>query len=590
MSGFEVAGIILGGIPLLASLLKGYGEGLAVFRGYLGCQEQLDDIAFELGLERQKIRCVYEKLLLGLVPDSELRDMIDNPMGHLWRQKATLDKIRGRLWESAASFEKIINDIRATIDEFDALIRTQMQKNLSTAKRLSWFLLKLPTFRESLASIKNAVSSLRSITNDNLPLEPQRRIRCQTKLFLVSQNMADSFYRALQASLSCSHLHQIGLQLQSRSANMVLTDDGDRIRKDLSFRLAISGVLEAYSHGANPRIGKVLDWQEIVIKAMCSPPPTLSPPSTTTRRTKATMINRFLHPATLTSSTTTGTSTSATNTLQALISPAANIATSVAFSSTGVSQNLCETLHLPRMQTTFDTYGTLVDELVQPPRTYSICPDSSAEGSRSWSVVSLSDILKQNSPFTSLPYNGRLHLAVAIASSVLQLHGTPWLPSILTSDHFFFFLKRQNALDPAHPVLLQHHPGGVGHPVPLEQFPEEENELVAPEKWLIAKRNPTLLSLGCVLIEVILQRPLNSRRAPATSHTGGGLNLMADFVEAQSLMSEVSAQSPGYAKAVEGCFGAGRDRRGYGLEDAQLCREVYLQVVVLLEEILKAFK
>ena len=574
MSGFEIAGVVLGSIPLLISALENYGKGLTAIQRWRKYQRELQSLIRNLQTEQVKLQNVCEKLLVGLVPVSDIEAMIDDPGGKLWSQEAIERKVQARLWKSWAVFDDTIKDIRMVIDEIQREIDSQGGGNVSELRR-GIFTLKRFHYEDRLSTIRNGVSNLENLTDRNIELEPERRVRSQIKLFSVLRDMAGSFYRALLTSFRCSCKHQVGLALQRRSADITPMDDHDRIMKDLSFQLTISYESMTRSEEANPEA--VLSWQEIVVKSTWTPPP-LAPSQTAKlapakSKAKKSVSFRFSQSAISTSSSATSTTT-VTNVVQTstelhtlIPNLTMGVASSVAFSSVGVALDLCGTLHQAQKQAATDTFGTLVDQLPQSTRRYSIHPAPSADDSRSWSVVSLRDILEQKSRFPPLSYRNRLELAVVISSSVLQLHGTPWLPSILTSGHIFFIQKNNSP-----------NPSMYWQPVLLRRLPDGEDLLLIDQTAITAERNPTLLSLGCVLIEVILGRTLDSRRSARA-----GVDLMSDYVAAQGLMDEVRMKSSNYERAVASCIDGKLHRHGCGLEDGSLCQDVYSGVVALLE-------
>ncbi len=349
--------------------------------------------------------------------------------------------------------------------------------------------------------------------------------------------------------------------------------------------------------GASPEA--LLGWQEMVVKATGFPP---SPGITLSQTAKLTpalakgkgkksvsfgFLQSAVSPSSTSASTLTGSGTS-TMTLPNLVQPdlelhalvpnlTASVATNIAFSSVGAALDLCGKLHQSQNQPSTDTYGTLIDQLPSPSRRYSLHPTpapAAAEAPHSWSLISLRDVLEHKTRFPPLSYQASLRLAATISSSILQLHGTPWLPDILTSRHVFF-LRKNISPSPdiySHPVLLKHLPeAGPDQPAPADQT------------IITAERNPTLLSLGYVLIEVILGRTLDSSPAHRSTGGGAGVDPIADYVAAQSLMDEVRMKSWNYWTAVARCVDGELHKQGCGLEDGDLCQEVYSRVVTLLE-------
>ncbi|KAK3303044.1 uncharacterized protein B0T15DRAFT_568749 [Chaetomium strumarium] len=581
MSGFEVAGIVLGSIPLVISALEHYGEGLSTIQRWRKYKRELQSLVRNLQTERVKLQNVCEKLLVGIVPPSDIEAMIDDPLGGLWRQDAVQKRIQFRLWKSYDVFEATISDIKL---------------------RRGIFTLKRSRYDDQLSTIRNGVSNLENLTDRNIELEPERRVRSQTKLFTVLRDMATSFHRALRSGFRCSCKHDVGLGLQRRSADICPTDDSDKIMKDLCFRLAISFVPKAHLGEASPE--EISTWQEVLIRAAWEPASRTLSPSCTTKSTPAqTRVKArkavsfgFSQSTTLTSSTSTTTTTIVTQTnteLQTLLPKLTlSIASGVAFSNAGDNtlDDLCEKLRQSQKQAATDTYGILIDQLPQSStststRRYSIHPAPDSNDSHSsWSLVSLREILEHKALFPPLSYRDRLRLAVTISSSVLQLHGTPWLPTILTSRHIYFIRKPDSPTMYWYPILLkQHHPPLEGKD---QLEPVSDCGGTTTGSSIMAKRNPTLLSLGCVLIEVILGRTLDqSRGGGSPNRQDVGVDLMSDYVAAQSLMDEVRMKSLNYEAAVARCVDDGKlHRHDRGLEDVDLCQDVYSRVVALLEK------
>lgn len=104
-------------------------------------------------------------------------------------------------------------------------------------------------------------------------------------------------------------------------------------------------------------------------------------------------------------------------------------------------------------------------------------------------------------------------------------------------------------------------------------------------------RNPILLALGALLIELQKNRTLDSMRLPDECFTAGQKetqNLLSDYMTAKRLLNEVYQSSSNYGSAVRRCldceFGTGRGNGTLDLEDEEFRQEVYGGVIALLEE------
>ena len=117
MSGFEVAGIILGSIPLVISTLEHYKNGISMIQRYKRYERELQRLIRNLATEKAKLQNVCEKLLDGIIPPSRIDDMVENPGGDLWVRDDTQKAIRTRLWKSWNVFEETLRDIQTATDE-----------------------------------------------------------------------------------------------------------------------------------------------------------------------------------------------------------------------------------------------------------------------------------------------------------------------------------------------------------------------------------------------------------------------------------------------------------------------------------------
>lgn len=117
MSGIEVAGVVLGSIPLVISTLEHYKTGISVIQRYRRYERELQRLIRNLATEKVKLQNVCEKLLDGIIPPSRIDDMVENPGGDLWARDKTQKAIRTRLWKSRDVFEETLRDIQTATDD-----------------------------------------------------------------------------------------------------------------------------------------------------------------------------------------------------------------------------------------------------------------------------------------------------------------------------------------------------------------------------------------------------------------------------------------------------------------------------------------
>ncbi|UPK96945.1 hypothetical protein LCI18_007880 [Fusarium solani-melongenae] len=534
MSGFEIAGIVLGSIPLVISTLENYGAGLSTLQRFRKYRRELQSLIRNLETERIKLHNVCEKLLIGLVPHSRIGALINNPMGDLWREEETLRKIRFRLGKGYEMFEATMNDLKATIDEMAR--RVDSQKD---------------------GMIRDSISNLENLTDRNMELEPARRGRSRGKLFVLLRTMSESLYRALGSSLNCACGHSIGLGLESRTTEVFPLDDEDSIMSSTTFKIA-------FSYTENPENSAI--WEEIRVKpSVIAARATLSaglpmpstPPSTRQSRKSV----RF--------ASSSGGPSSTTMLVQTQSSMAAmSLSVSVPCATPGMGLpvmghlSLCQRIKVGGKQTGIGSYGTILDNLALGVKEYSLSPIRFSDYSDGpcHSVISLREILEKKDDSIHLPYRDRLQLAVVAASSILQLHGNPWLPDTLTSSDIFF-LKKQHYPIYSRPFLLRNNGASAG-----------KGKETSPPFC-----NPALWSLGVLLIELILGRTLASFRTQEESSP------LSDYSTAHRLLGEIRMASSNYGTAVTRCLGGELHNNSYCSGSEDFCQEVYSGVVSLLE-------
>lgn len=114
MSGFEVAGIVLGSIPIIVTAIEAY---INFMRDWGKVTAELKSLNRQLTTERAKLYNVLDQLLGNMVPQRDIEPMLQNPMGPLWQAKETNDKIRRLLQDSYTPFEETVLEIQDILED-----------------------------------------------------------------------------------------------------------------------------------------------------------------------------------------------------------------------------------------------------------------------------------------------------------------------------------------------------------------------------------------------------------------------------------------------------------------------------------------
>jgi len=426
-------------------------------------------------------------------------------------------------------------------------------------KRAS-FILSRSSYADLLSIVKRANEDLESLTNANIELEPKRRIRSRLRLLSISREMSLSIYRAIRSSLACKCDHTVKLRLSTYTSNNIPSDGEEDITRDLRFHLALS------------LLGKSSGWKEVLIKAgPLQPLPVIQPalprstPSSTPRIT--TKNWKKLSFAASYSSSKSDTLTQVE--ISQISSPTSRAKTTTLF-DVGSTTDLCEVLRAASKQRGTDRYGVIFDPLPGKKKSYDVCPTPWLGGGDqdTCRMVSLHDALEGGNGLPHLAYRDRLELAVFIASSTLQLYKTPWLPEIISSRDIFLIQRGALRL--------------YGH-----AFVMADRDAPAKNASAIhAIRNPTLLTLGILLVELIQGQTMESL-STKNSAVVVYPDLLEEYSAAKRMLKEIDQASSNYGSAVRRCLDGEFDREDLNLDNEDFRHEVYCGVVALLEEDLR---
>ena len=111
MSGIEVAGIVLGAIPLVISALEHYEGGLDSTIAFFKWQTELSTAIRKLWYQHTSYEQTIRLLLTPITDDQELSEMMDDTGSKLWKDGELSDQLRGRLGKAYHPYLKTIGEI-----------------------------------------------------------------------------------------------------------------------------------------------------------------------------------------------------------------------------------------------------------------------------------------------------------------------------------------------------------------------------------------------------------------------------------------------------------------------------------------------
>jgi hypothetical protein len=362
------------------------------------------------------------------------------------------------------------------------------------------------------------------------------------------KNRAESFHSALSNGWKClcQADHSVSLLLEPRTDDTTRTEEEDDQSRHDPFH-----VLFRYDHSQSPGSApaKPWVWEEADVRIKYEHQ-TVPPDSSSNK--KSTREVKFTKQA-------------IPQVVQAALKPHPNMQP---------IQDLCSaisTLQKPEREVCFSLlaneiakqkYGVLIiTPIKQLPANTEL-----------WSVSSLRAVLED----PKFAQQERLKLAITLASSVLQLHETPWLEETWGKDSIFF-LNRTGKTQYDQPFVSHQIKQAILSSVPT-----------VPSQMSCIIRNQTLYALGVALIELYYRKPIAElhQDMDGPQNTGNALfDLMTEFKTAdrlaEALLSEAGAK---YSDAVRRCIRCDFDQRASSLEDAKFQKAVYQGVVAQLQE------
>lgn len=221
--------------------------------------------------------------------------------------------------------------------------------------------------------------------------------------------------------------------------------------------------------------------------------------------------------------------------------------------------------------------GVLIDDLK---RQHRISITNTPAGRDSMQTVSLKTLFAQ----TALEKKDRLILGVKLASTLLQLHKTPWLKETWGKCDILFMKECSGTQK-----TLVHKPflSKPFIPPTCTILPRRPTDEPSPSPQV---RNKSIFALGVLLIELWFGQLLEDLRKPEELDSHGQVNNITDFATARRLSEEIYREAGDwYGDAVRRCIYCEFDQRHNSLDSQTLKDAVHRGVVAPLEENLTSF-
>lgn len=125
-TGVEIAGLVLGSIPLILAGLEFYANGIAVTKRYWRYREEFKSLLVELRTEHTMCINSINMLLIGVVKQKEMEDFLKYPYGDRWKDERFERKLKTRLGPTYESYTDTITQMRIVTDMFKQRLKLDL--------------------------------------------------------------------------------------------------------------------------------------------------------------------------------------------------------------------------------------------------------------------------------------------------------------------------------------------------------------------------------------------------------------------------------------------------------------------------------
>ncbi|KAF2658683.1 hypothetical protein K491DRAFT_676272 [Lophiostoma macrostomum CBS 122681] len=578
MSGFEVAGVVLGSLPLIISAMEHYAEGIATAKRFWRYKSEMRSLILQINTERGIFINTLEQLLTGIVRIEQMADFLLTPGGEMWREMDVDAKLKDRL---RSAYQVYLDNVRG----MEVSLKKMMEKLAlgedgkvqfsdpntfkQEIKRLKFSISK-SEYGDQLTSLRNYNQALTRLTKQSLELEPTRaEIKTICPNYKGFQNYARSLYATLKAGWCCGcQGHAVNLRLENRSK----IEREEEVVQKTPFRVVFSYISDASN---SPTTTTLSLWNEVDIKCIADDarrvPPTVSHSRVMSVQRKRRQV-RFDQQVQLSVDHTTSSTTAALLQTATLSTPIASTPSQI--------QHLCEAIAKLQQPQRDICIGYLMDTLHQ--RKHGIYPLQPPGTQQHWESYSLGAVLNQTANINRrLTRHDKLRVAVDLASSVLQLYKTPWLDEQWGKEDVLFIRR------PGAPIASLYE-----HPFVCRKFTSQSTAIATTPASRAACRvirNQTLFTLGILLIELWYGKPIEELQQPCDldcQGTPGVTWCTADRLIETEFEFEAGKR---YSDAVRRCIRCDFDRSDMSLDNENFQKAVYQGVVALLERTLQQF-
>ena len=115
----EAAGLVLAALPVIVEGLRVYLKGIESIKKWWEYAKALKRLIRKFQVEQRKLVNTCTELLEGLVDDTKLVILLEEPGGADWQERSLQLSLRGRLGGSYQVFFDAVTEMTEVVEEFE---------------------------------------------------------------------------------------------------------------------------------------------------------------------------------------------------------------------------------------------------------------------------------------------------------------------------------------------------------------------------------------------------------------------------------------------------------------------------------------
>ncbi|KAK0732478.1 hypothetical protein B0T21DRAFT_196453 [Apiosordaria backusii] len=553
MSGFEVAGILLGSVPLLISGLEHYRDGLETIEHMVRHVDFVERLVLSISTSLTLYRYSFELLLQQfMLPENLINELCQQPGSSHWRNRDLDLKLRQRLGKDYNIYFKLVERLRSRLEtlrrklkldesfrpiQVDVSPRTGILGRLMRLRYATATGLNHRKFMRLADGIEADVKCLEQMTRGIRSLDPiraERQAKEAARDWLAARDCAQRLFTIMASccfqACGCGPPHVASIPLDVTDLPRV--GQGETMKPRLKFLLSFDA--ESQQPCLPP-----WKWMLVEIDSMRSQP---------------VLARKLTLPTSLIDSTRRA--------------PVIH----VTFASEKIGEDPAE-YDLPSITNLCNILSQTAVDFARP---IGIIPDdgwlhrlqilSPRHIPQPYACLSsMRDVLNSRG---LLGTKRKYKIAASLASAVLRFHATGWLPDTWELHQVLFFQSHTGLAPTDQPYISKRF---------TDQTAQPSTSLTRKSP---AVRNQVLWSLGIALLELCDERPILDFRTPDDSVDEGTPTVLVKLSIAERLLEDLSSRElDTFVTVVDRCIWCKFETVKTSLNDPEFLALFYKGVV-----------